>query len=133
MRPLVHPPIEDVTVEGSLHALSDQVRVRIVEAIVNSGASSNCSNFLDVGDRRIPKSTLSQHLRILRDSGLIRSERRGVKMHNTPRSAEIDTRFPYLIATILKAYKLQSEGKRQVVTTPRLQKTRKPRILKLDV
>ena len=133
MRPLVHPPIEDVTVEGILHALSDRVRVRIVEAIVTSGASSNCSNFLDVGDRRIPKSTLSQHLRILRDSGLIRSERRGVEMHNTPRSAEIDTRFPYLIATILKAYKLQSEGKRQVVTTPRLQKTRKPKILKLEV
>ena len=124
MRPLIHPSIEDVTVEAILHALSDRVRVRIVEAIVTSGASSNCSNFLDVADRRIPKSTLSQHLRILRDSGLICSERRGVKMHNIARSAEIDIRFPYLIATILKAYKLQSEGKRQVVIALRLQKTR---------
>jgi len=29
MRPLFHPSIEDVTVEGILHALSDPVRVAI--------------------------------------------------------------------------------------------------------
>ena len=34
MRPLFHPSIEDVTVEGILHALSDPVRVAIFAQIV---------------------------------------------------------------------------------------------------
>ena len=29
MRPLVHPALEDITVEGILHALSDPVRAAI--------------------------------------------------------------------------------------------------------
>jgi DNA-binding transcriptional ArsR family regulator len=112
MRPLFHPPIEDVTVEGILHALSDPVRVAIYAEIVASDGSRTCSNFLRVSEREIPKSTLSQHFKILRDAGLIRSERRGVEMHNTSRCLEIDARFPGLIAAIIKAHSLQSEGKR---------------------
>ncbi|WP_334270664.1 ArsR/SmtB family transcription factor, partial [Edaphobacter sp. HDX4] len=34
----------------------------------------------------MPKSTLSQHFKVLRESGLIRAERKGVEMHNTSRS-----------------------------------------------
>jgi hypothetical protein len=34
VRPLFHPSIEDVTVEGILHALSDPVRVAIYADIV---------------------------------------------------------------------------------------------------
>jgi DNA-binding transcriptional ArsR family regulator len=112
MRPLVHPSIGDVTVEGILYALSDPVRVAIYGEIVGSDCSHNCSSFLKVRDREIPKSTLSQHFKILRDAGLIRSERHGVQMHNSSRCAEIDSRFPGLIAAILKAHKLQSEGRR---------------------
>ena len=37
MRPLFHPSIEDVTVEGILHALSDPARVAIFAQIVGSG------------------------------------------------------------------------------------------------
>ena len=78
MRPLFHPSIEDVTVEGILHALSDPVRVAIYADIVAQECAQNCSSFLMVSDKSIPKSTLSQHFRILRDAGLIRSERHGV-------------------------------------------------------
>jgi len=115
MRPLVHPPLDGVTVEGILHALSDPVRVAIYARIVASDCPQTCSNFLKLSERDIPKSTLSQHFKILRDAGLIRSERRGVQMHNTPRCTEIDSRFPGLIAAIIHAHKLQSlqpEGKR---------------------
>ena len=59
----------------------------------------------------IPKSTLSQHFRVLRESGLVRSERRGVEMLNSSRFAEIDARFPNLLTTIVNAYKLQIEAK----------------------
>jgi DNA-binding transcriptional ArsR family regulator len=114
MRPLFHPSIEDVTVEGILYALSDPVRVAIYSDIVGSDCSQNCSNFLKVSEKTIPKSTLSQHFKALREAGLIRGERRGVEMHNTSRCSEIENRFPGLIAAIVNAHKVQSEGKRQV-------------------
>src|SRR5229473_8533824 len=110
MRPLFHPSVEDVTVEGILHALSDPVRVDIYADIVGSECSQNCSNFLNVSQKAIPKSTLSQHFKALREAGLIRGERIGVEMRNTSRCAEIDRRFPGLIAAIVKAHKVQSAG-----------------------
>jgi DNA-binding transcriptional ArsR family regulator len=65
--------------------------------------------FLTVSDKAIPKSTLSQHFRVLREAGLIRGERRGVEMHNTSRCAEIEQRFPGLIAAIVHAHTIQSK------------------------
>jgi DNA-binding transcriptional ArsR family regulator len=113
VRPLFHPSIEDVSVEAILHALSDPIRVAIFSEIVGSECSRNCSNFLNVTDKGIPKSTLSQHFKILREAGLIRGERRGVEMHNTSRCIEIDGRFPGLIAAIVNAHHIQSIRKPQ--------------------
>src|ERR1700735_5021009 len=107
MRPLFHPSLEDITVEGILHALSDPVRVAIFAQIAGSNCSRNCSNFLNVSERPIPKSTLSLHFKALREAGLIRGERRGVEMQNTSRCAEIDKRFPGLIMAIVKAHNIQ--------------------------
>jgi DNA-binding transcriptional ArsR family regulator len=110
MKPLFHPSIEDVTVEGILYALSDPVRVAIYAGIVGSECPQNCSSFLQVSEKAIPKSTLSQHFKTLREAGLIRGERRGVEMHNTSRCAEIEKRFPGLIRAIINAHHVQSEG-----------------------
>jgi DNA-binding transcriptional ArsR family regulator len=109
MRPLFHPPIEDVTVEGILHALSEPVRAAIFADLATSSCPHNCSNFLNVTEKKIPKSTLSHHFKTLREAGLIRAERRGVEMHNTSRCSEIESRFPGLIAAIVSAHKIQME------------------------
>jgi DNA-binding transcriptional ArsR family regulator len=111
MRPLFHPSVEDVSVEAILHALSDPTRVAILSEIVGSECSRNCSNFLNVSEKDIPKSTLSQHFKILREAGLVRGERRGVEMRNTSRCTEIDGRFPGLIAAIVNAHHIQSRRK----------------------
>jgi DNA-binding transcriptional ArsR family regulator len=112
MKPLYHPSIEDITVEGILHALSDPLRVAIYAKIVGTECSHTCSKFLGIADRTIPKSTLSQHFKALREAGLIRGERRGNEMHNTSRCAEIEQRFPGLIRAIVTAHYIQS-GQRQ--------------------
>lgn len=112
MRPLHHPSIEDVKVEAILHALSDPVRVAIFSDIAGSTCPHTCSQFLKVNKRAVPKSTLSQHFRVLREAGLIRGERRGVEMLNTSRCAEIEERFPGLIQAIVKAHGLQLKTKR---------------------
>jgi DNA-binding transcriptional ArsR family regulator len=111
MRPLVHPSIDDITVEGILHALSDSVRVAIYAKLAASNGATICSNFLQISDRSIPKSTLSQHFRALREAGLIRSERHGVEMRNISRCKEIERRFPGLIAAILNAHGVQATGR----------------------
>src|SRR6201986_2850240 len=113
MLPLFHPSIDDVTVEGILHALSDPVRVAIYVDIVAQECSQNCSTFLTVSDKTIPKSTLSQHFRELREAGLLRSERRGVEVHNTSRCAELEQRFPGLIRAIVNAHAIQSRHEAQ--------------------
>ena len=111
MRPLFHPSIEDITVEGILHALSDPVRAAIFADIVAQDCSQNCSTFLTVSDKAIPKSTLSQHFRALREAGLVRGERRGVEVHNLSRCAEIEERFPGLLLAIVNAHTIQSKDR----------------------
>jgi DNA-binding transcriptional ArsR family regulator len=110
MRPLFHPSIENITVEGILHALSDPVRTSIFVDIVAQDCSQNCSAFLTVSDKAIPKSTLSQHFRALREAGLVRGERRGVEVHNVSRCAEIEERFPGLLLAIVNAHTIQLKG-----------------------
>jgi DNA-binding transcriptional ArsR family regulator len=111
MRPLFHPAVGDITVEGLLHALSDPVRVAIYADIIGSECAHNCSTFLQVSEKLIPKSTLSQHFKVLREAGLIRGERIGVEMRNSSRCAEIDGRFPGLLLAIVSAHNIQMAGK----------------------
>jgi DNA-binding transcriptional ArsR family regulator len=110
MRPLFHPSIEDVRLEAILHALSDPVRVAIFADIAGADCPMTCSTFSSVNERPIPKSSLSQHFKILREAGLIHSERLGVEMHNTSRCTEVQDRFPGLIPAIIAAHALEATG-----------------------
>jgi DNA-binding transcriptional ArsR family regulator len=107
MRPLYHPPVEDITVEGILYALSDPTRVQIVLQLMQVGCAQNCSAFLNIEKEPLPKSTLSQHFRVLREAGLIRSERKGVELQNSLRCDDTRERFGDLIRSILDAYVAQ--------------------------
>ena len=108
MRLLAHPALQDVTLAGILHALSDETRVAIFAEIAGSDCAQRCAAFATVSEKAVPKSTLSQHFKALREAGLIRSERQGVEMRNTSRCAEIESRFPGLIPAILNAHLKQS-------------------------
>ena len=119
MKPLFHPAAADITVEGILHALSDPVRVRIFADIAKADCAQTCSAFLEVSDKAIPKSTLSQHFKVLRDAGLIRSERKGVELHNSPRCTEIEERFGGLVASIIEAHKRQIKAQARPPAKPR--------------
>jgi len=103
-RPITHPSMDDVTVAGVLHALADPVRLAIVSALLDAERGLNCVETTARIKMVMPKSTCSQHYRILRESGVIRSERKGVEMTSRVRAAELNARFPGLLAAILKAH-----------------------------
>src|SRR6478609_8971723 len=107
MRPLYHPHPEEITVQGVLHALSDPVRVRIFMKLLSADCTKNCATFMNVAATPLPKSTLSQHFKVLREAGLIRSERRGVELQNRVRCEELAAKFGEMIKAIIEAHKIE--------------------------
>ena len=77
--------------------------------VAQSDCPQICSTFLTVQNRTLPKSTLFAHFKILREAGLIRSERRGMEVQNTSRCQEIQERFGAMISAIIEAYRAQHE------------------------
>ena len=92
--------MSEVTLEGVLYALSDPARLEIVRRLRTQGCPMNCSA---AAPQAIPKSSQSHHYQILREAGLIRSERRGVEVVNTTRCEELGKKFPGLMQSILSA------------------------------
>ena len=105
MRPLQHPTMSRVTLEGVLYALSDPVRLAIVEALARDKGGLSCVGMMIQAKLKLPKSTCSQHYQILREAGLIVSERKGVDLVSRLRRSELDQKFPGLLASILKAHR----------------------------
>jgi DNA-binding transcriptional ArsR family regulator len=98
MRPLFHPTAAEVTLQGLLYALSDPDRLELFRKLASGPV--NCINCAPV---QMPKSSLSRHMRILREAGLIRSERKATELVNCARTDEIEARFPGLLGAILAA------------------------------
>jgi len=98
VRGFQHPNIDEVALEHIFQALSDPVRIEIVRQLASMPeASCNALN----GGR--PKSSMSHHFRVLRETGLIRTRTQGTAHANALRRAELDQRFPGLIDALLKA------------------------------
>ena len=101
MRPLLHPPVEAITLQGVLHALADPVRLELFRRLCVAPAEAvSC---VRCAPPAMPKSSLSRHFQVLREAGLVRSERRGAEIVNLSRRPEIDRHFPNLLAVILSA------------------------------
>ena len=55
----------------------------------------------NMNQKPIPKSTLSNHLKVLRAAGLVETNQHGREMINTLRRDEFDRRFPGLLNAVL--------------------------------
>lgn len=108
IRPLLHPPIAQVTLAGVLHALADPVRLAFVQVLLTVGTGINCMDTVARAGLSMPKSTCSQHFQILRAAGVVYSERRGVELINYLRRDDLQTRFPGLLTSILNASEVEA-------------------------
>jgi DNA-binding transcriptional ArsR family regulator len=102
MKQFVHPAKDDITLSGVLAALADPMRVNIVKALMKKEGCKSCSEAAPCPD--MAKSTLSNHFRILREAGLVRTVKKGVENRNTLRLEEIEALFPGLLKLVLNLH-----------------------------
>jgi DNA-binding transcriptional ArsR family regulator len=95
--PLPHPELEQIELAAVLHALSDPMRLRIVECLASAGDARTCKSF----ELPVTKSTCTHHFRVLREAGVIRQRLEGTTRLNTLRREELDKRFPGLLDAVL--------------------------------
>ena len=94
---LHHPDRSQLELSAVLHALSDPQRLEIVRRLTDSDAPCPCGS-IELG---VAKSTMTHHYRVLRESGVIRQERRGTSKLTELRRDDLDARFPGLLDAVL--------------------------------
>ena len=95
-----------------LHALSDDIRLDMVRQVARVGEKA-CGTFgVDV-----PKSSLSHHFRVLRESGVLTIRREGKELLNSIRVEDLDARFPGLLRAVVGAISAPRTAKRQRAAT----------------
>src|SRR5947199_3996455 len=103
MRSLHHPRTEEISLEDVLHALSDPVRLRIVEAIADRD-ERNCSSV----EATVSKSTLSHHFKVLREAGVTYTRVNGTHRLVSLRRDELEERFPGLLDCVIDASRVEA-------------------------
>jgi DNA-binding transcriptional ArsR family regulator len=96
VRIITHPAAEQLTLSGVLHALSDPVRLEIIRSL-SVEIEVSCGR-LEVP---VSKSTLTHHLKVLREAGLTNTRSEGVQRLVSLRVDDIEARFPGLLHCVL--------------------------------
>jgi DNA-binding transcriptional ArsR family regulator len=99
-RELSGPAREDISLAPVLAALSDPVRLEIVGKLAN-GHELSCGSL----GLPVAKSTLTHHLRVLREAGVVIHRKVGTTKLSGLRRRDLDAVFPGLLDSILTARK----------------------------
>ncbi|MCO6008818.1 metalloregulator ArsR/SmtB family transcription factor [Actinoallomurus purpureus] len=95
-----HPPVEELTLPKVLAALADPARLATVRTLARAGESA-CGQIQHDAGLEVSKSTMSHHLRILREAGITHSRVQGARRLLTLRRDDLDRRFPGLLDAVL--------------------------------
>jgi DNA-binding transcriptional ArsR family regulator len=102
---LHHPVQSDIQLSSVLYALSDPVRLYLLSIIYKTGERT-------CGDIDVPvvKSTLSHHIRTLREAGVIHVRIQGTQRFISLRTEDLEIRFPGLLASVMQGYESSGES-----------------------
>jgi DNA-binding transcriptional ArsR family regulator len=89
MRTVIHPQVSDVPLHQIMSALGSPVRLAVVQALLD-GSVHQGSEF----DFGVSQSTLSHHVKILREAGLVQNDPEGTRCLMSLRITELEGRFP---------------------------------------
>lgn len=98
MKQARHPDPDEITLIDVMGAFNDPIRVGLVRVLADGRERG-------WGELRAPvaKSTLSHHLRVLRDAGVTRTRQEGTRCFVELRRTDLDARFPGLLNAVLDA------------------------------
>jgi DNA-binding transcriptional ArsR family regulator len=95
MKRQTHPEPEEITLTGVLSALGDPVRLSIVVSLAQGERGS--SDF----DCNVASSTLSHHVKALREAGILHHRKEGTRCYVSLRP-DLERRFPGLLEAVLR-------------------------------
>ncbi|MBD2868238.1 ArsR/SmtB family transcription factor [Paenibacillus arenilitoris] len=104
MKILHHPDKADIRLSSVLYAISDPVRLYILSELDKAGERT-CGDI----DLPIVKSTVTHHVRTLREAGVIRVRTQGTQRFLTIRKDDLEERFPGLLTSVLASYESSGE------------------------
>ncbi|MBW5486747.1 ArsR/SmtB family transcription factor [Streptomyces bambusae] len=93
---LPHPEADRIELVEVLAALGHPARLEIARKLA-SGREAYCGEVVP----DLPRSSVTHHLKTLRESGVILQEPRGRRLYLTLRRADLDARFPGLLDLVL--------------------------------
>jgi DNA-binding transcriptional ArsR family regulator len=94
MREIRHPAASELDLATILRTVGDPVRLAIVQELLGGGERI-CTTLTQSLD--IPASTLSYHLRLLREAGVTRTRAVGTERHVSVRGDDLERLFPGLL------------------------------------
>ena len=112
MRDTFHPRRDDLSLPVVLNALSDPIRLRIVQLLADD-AERACGAF----GLPVAKNTASHHLKVLREAGVIAMRADGTLRLSSLRRADLDARFPGLLDAVLQAVQTAPVSDRETAPT----------------
>ncbi|UKY52131.1 ArsR/SmtB family transcription factor [Streptomyces inhibens] len=98
---LDQPGSGEIELVKVLHALGDPTRLHLLR-IYASGDQYDCSSER-LGLGHLHKSTVSHHMRIMREAGITSTRVVGRNRYVQLRRADLDARFPGLLDALLKS------------------------------
>jgi len=96
-RKFFHPDVSELTLHRILFALSDPTRLAVVLDLLKDGERASG----DLLAESVPRSTMTHHLKILREAGVTRTRTEGMRCLISLRREDVDARFPGLLDAIM--------------------------------
>ena len=90
------PAAEELRLPELVKAVADQNRLKIVMAL----ADGEFHHIIDLPELEVQKSTMSHHLRTLREAGFTETYTMGRSCRIRLRRAELDARFPGFVEAL---------------------------------
>lgn len=94
-----HPDTDDIAIPRVLFALSEPLRLDMVRTLAERGEVDS----IELGPD-LPRSTLTHHTSLLRESGVVFVRAQGRKCLIRLRDGDLQHRFPGLLDSVLAAY-----------------------------
>jgi len=94
-----HPDTEEIAIPRVLFALSEPLRLNMVRMLAEQGELDS----IELGPD-LPRSTLTHHTSLLRESGVVFVRGEGRKCMIRLRDDDLEQRFPGLLSTVLTGY-----------------------------